>query len=346
LVRALRGEALDHPPVWFMRQAGRYLPEYRELRGRARNFLDLCYTPDFAVEVSLQPLRRFDLDAVILFADILLVPDALGQSVRFVEGEGPRLDPIRSRSDVARLDVGRLDEHLAPVYETVRRLAAELEGPTALIGFAGAPWTVATYMVEGRGGADALAAKRWAYADDEGFSALIDVLTDVTVRYLVAQADAGADVVQVFDTWAGMLPEQGFRRWCLEPLTIIARRFRAVHPEVPLIAFPRGTATRLPALIEETGVDGIGIDTTVSPVWAARILQPHCTVQGNLDPGALMAGGAAMKREAVHILKSLSGGRFVFNLGHGILPDTPPEHVAELVALVRNWRTGAAVQNP
>ena len=306
----------------------------------------MCYTPDLAVEVSLQPLRRFNLDAVILFADILLVPDALGQPVRFVEGEGPRLEPIRSRDDVAQLDAARLEDHLAPVYETVRRLAAELDEPAALIGFAGAPWTVAMYMVEGRGGVDALSAKRWAYADEEGFAALIDLLVDATVRHLVAQADAGADVVQLFDTWAGMLSERSFRRWCLEPVATIARRFRSVHPNVPLIAFPRGAATLLAMLVEESGVDGIGIDTTVSPPWAAHNLQPYCTVQGNLDPVALLAGGVAMQGEAAYILESLAGGRFIFNLGHGILPGTPPEHVAELVAMVRGWHGGAPAQHP
>ena len=341
LLRVLCGETVTPPPLWLMRQAGRYLPEYREVRARAGDFLSLCYTPELAAEVTLQPVRRFDLDAAILFADILLVPDALGQDVTYRENSGPILTPIRAGADLAALDPSRLDERLAPVYETVREVAVRLEqesnGDVALIGFAGAPWTVAFYMVEGRGGADPVFTRQWAETDPEGFSTLIDILVDATARYLIAQVDAGADVLQIFDSWAGLLDDESFKRWSVAPIAEIVRRVRAVHAAIPIIGFARGVGAGLPAFVAATAVTGIGIDSAVLPAWAAGALQPHCTVQGNLDPELLRTGGEAMRAGAHAILDALGRGRFIFNLGHGILPDTPPEHVADLCRTVRAW---------
>ena len=338
LLRALRGETLARPPFWLMRQAGRYLPEYQAIRAEAKDFLALCYTPSLAAEITLQPVRRFHMDAAILFADILLVPDALGQHVAFIEGEGPVLEPINSEAAVARLDAERLEEHLAPVLETVRRLRTQLDDTTTLIGFAGAPWTVATYMVDGRGGTGAAAARRWACAAPESFATLIDLLIASTARYLSAQVAAGAEAVQIFDTWAGLLPEQEFARWCTDATARIVRRLRVDHPDVPVISYLRGVSAGLPTFAAETGVDAISIDSSVPLAWAAESLQPKVTVQGNLDPVAVVVGGEAMRRQAARILDMLGRGPFVFNLGHGVLPETPPDHVGELAELVRSWR--------
>lgn len=338
LLRALRHERLEQIPFWYMRQAGRYLPEYRALRAKARDFVQLCLTPELASEITLQPLRRYGMDAAILFADILLVPHALGQRLEFREGEGPVLEPVRNAADLARLDAGELHQRLAPVYETVRRVATALPREQALIGFAGAPWTVATYMVEGHGGTDFGQVKRWAWSDPDGFQRLIDQLVMATAEYLMAQVDAGADAVQLFDTWAGALPADQFRRWCLQPVAEITRLLRLRHPEVPVIAFPRGASPLAAELIDRSGVDAIGIDWAVDPVWAARILQSRAAVQGNLDPRLLVVGGAPMLNAADRILGALGHGPFVFNLGHGIVPETPPEHVAALSAHVKAWR--------
>ena len=338
LLTVLQGGRRRPPPVWLMRQAGRYLPEYREVRSRAGGFLDLCYTPALAAEVSLQPLRRFDLDAAIVFADILLIVDALGQKVAFEEGEGPVLEPLASAGDIARLDSRKIGERLAPVYETIHRVAValpEVRERAALIGFAGAPWTVAAYMIEGHGSREFAAAKDWAYADPKGFAALIELLVDATAEYLIAQADAGAEVVQVFDSWAGVLAESGFRRWCIAPTAEIVRRVRARHPDVPVIGFPRGAGPLLADYAAETGVSAIGIDTAVPARWAAGALQGACAVQGNLDPHVLLAGGAALEAETDAIIAALSDGPFVFNLGHGVLPQTPPKHVAALISRIR-----------
>ena len=337
LLTVLRGERVNPPPLWLMRQAGRYLPEYRAVRSRANGFLDLCYTPTLAAEVSMQPLRRFDLDAAIIFADILLIADALGQKVAFAEGEGPVLDPLTSAGDIARLDSRKIGERLAPVYETIHRVAAALPGVSeraALIGFAGAPWTVAAYMIEGHGSREFAAARAWTYADPIGFAALIELLVDATAEYLIAQVDAGAEVLQVFDSWAGVLAESGFRRWCIAPTAELVRRLHVRHPGVPVIGFPRGAGALLPDYAAETGVSAIGIDTAVPARWAAA-LQGEVAVQGNLDPHALVAGGAALEAETDAILAALGGGRLIFNLGHGILPQTPPEHVAALIARVQ-----------
>jgi uroporphyrinogen decarboxylase len=338
LIRALRGETGYPPPVWLMRQAGRYLPEYRALRQRAGSFLELCYDPVMAAEVTLQPVERYAMDAAILFSDILVIPDALGVDVSFVEGEGPRLTPLTSAADIDALRLDRIDDHLAPVYETVARVAAGLPQDAALIGFAGAPWTVATYMIEGGGSRDFAAARGWAMGEPESFQRLIDILIAATVEYLIGQLRRGAEVVQVFDSWAGVLSESEFRRWSMAPMKAIVEGVRAACPEAPIIGFPRGAGVMMLDYVRETGVDGVSIDAALPAQWAARTLQPHCAVQGNLDPLCLLAGGARMIEEASTVLEALAGGPFIFNLGHGIVPATPPEHVARLVEFVRGWR--------
>ena len=335
-LQALRGETLSPPPMWLMRQAGRYLPEYREIRSQAKNFLHFCYTPDLAVEVTLQPLRRYAFDAAILFSDILVIPDALGQKVEFVTGEGPRLEPIKNEAQLeATLDSSTLHDHLAPVYETVRRLSQEIPDTTALIGFAGAPWTVATYMVEGRGSKNYEEIRSIAYTDPIFFQRLIDMLVESTSMYLIEQVHRGAECLQVFDSWAGVLSERQFYKWSIEPMARIVERVKAVHPNVPIIGFPRGAGPLYEAYIQETKVDGIGLDHTVPLEWARDVLQPLATVQGTLDNLLLVAGGEQMDLEVARILDILGGGPFIFNLGHGIVPQTPPEHVERLCALVR-----------
>lgn len=338
LMRAFKGRTNGAPPLWFMRQAGRYLPEYREVRKRARDFLDLCYSPEMAIEVTLQPLRRFPLDAAILFADILLIPHALGQEVAFEEGRGPVLAPIRSLGEIENLRVDGIDERLEPVYETVAGVVEALPEGVAMIGFAGAPWTVATYMVEGGGSANHYHAKTWAYRNAGGFGRLIDILVDATSHYLVRQVEAGAEVLQIFDSWAGSLSAPWFQRLCIEPTREIVRRVKASHPGIMIIGFPRGAGPLYRDYVEQTGVDGIGVDYAIPAGWAAENLQDRALVQGNLDPVALVEGGENLFRDAGRILKSLSGGPHIFNLGHGILPDTPPGHVAELCDFVRHWR--------
>ncbi len=336
LLRALAGERLAVPPVWLMRQAGRYLPEYRETRRQAGSFLDLCFNPELACEVTLQPIRRYGFDAAILFSDILVIPHALGQKLWFQEGEGPKLEALAGSGDLGRLDLAPLHERLAPVYETLDRLSSALPGETTLIGFAGAPWTVASYMIEGGSSKDFQAAKTWAYGDPDGFQALIDLLVEATSRYLIRQVEAGAEVLQVFDSWAGVWPEDHFRRWCLRPMTEIVRRVKAVHPDIPIILFPRQAGALYVEVAETAGCQGVSLDTTVPLGWAAQHLQPKVTVQGNLDPILLVAGGPALETGARAILSALGGGPFVFNLGHGIVPQTPPEHVSKLLDIVRS----------
>ena len=338
LLKALAGETLERPPVWFMRQAGRYLPEYREVRGVAGSFLNLCYNPELAEEVTLQPIRRFGFDAAILFSDILVVPDALGQEVAFKEGEGPVLEPITEAGQLGDLDIGAVKERLTPVYETVSRLSKSLPEEVTLIGFAGAPWTVATYMVGGRGSPDQGAAKAWAYRAPDEFQQLIDLLVEATVIHLSAQVEQGAEAVQIFDTWAGSLPDLSFRRFALEPMKAIVSKLKAKYPDLPVIAFPRGAGPMTETYFSETGVDALSLDTGMQLHWAREKLQSQGCVQGNLDPLLLVAGGEEMRRQATYILEELGDGPFVFNLGHGIVPQTPPEHVAELVELVKNWK--------
>ncbi len=338
MLRALKGETLARPPVWLMRQAGRYLPEYRALRAKAAGFLDLCYTPDYAVEVTLQPIRRYGFDAAILFSDILVVPDALGQKVWFEEGVGPRLEALAEPAALDSLSRDGLHDALAPVYETVRRLSRELPARTTLIGFAGAPWTVASYMLEGGSSKDFAAGKRWAYGAPEAMQRLIDLLVAATGDYLIAQIDAGAEVVQIFDSWAGVWPEDHLRRWCLEPAKALVGRIRAERPGVPVIVFPRGAGVLYRDYAMECGASALGLDTTVPLAWAREELQSKVAVQGNLDPLLLVAGGDAQRTAVARILEELGGGPFVFNLGHGIVPETPPEHVAQLMEQIRGCR--------
>ncbi len=338
ILRALKGEIQGRPPFWFMRQAGRYLPEYRKIRATAKNFLDFCYTPDLAVEVTLQPLRRLHADAAIMFSDILVIPDALGQKVEFKEGEGPVLEPIRSVEQLGVLDKGRLHEHLAPVYEVLSRLSKEIPDTTSLIGFAGAPWTLAIYMVEGRGGTECGRARLWAYQDPDGFQKLIDILVDAVSEYLIQQVKSGAEVLQLFDSWAGVLSESQFRRWIIEPNRKIVERVRAIHPDVPIIGFPRNAGSLYEDFIRETKMNGVSIDHSVGLQWAKDKLQPHACVQGNLDNHALLAGGDALETSVVQILETLSDGPFIFNLGHGVLPPTPPEHLERVAEIILNWQ--------
>ena len=335
LIAALNGNRVGPPPIWLMRQAGRYLPEYRALREVAGGFLNLCYDPEKAAEVTLQPLRRFGFDAAILFSDILVIPHALGQKVTFEAGEGPRLDPIRDGSALAALSMKNLHQSLGPIYETVERVAADLPAGAALIGFAGAPWTVATYMVEGSSSRDYPNAKAWALGNPDGFQVLVDLLVDATTEYLLHQVKAGAEALQIFDTWAGVLPKYAFDRFCAAPVREIARRVKAAYPDIPIIAFPRGAALYLPEFAAAPEIDAIGIDYAVDPIWAAREIQPHATVQGNFDPILLLAGGDQLERRAVEIVEALAGGPHIFNLGHGILPQTPLEHVERLIKAVR-----------
>jgi len=337
-LRALAGETLARPPVWLMRQAGRYLPEYRAVRAGAGSFLDLCYNPELAAEVTLQPIRRYGLDAAILFSDILVVPHALGQALDYVEGEGPKLEPVTDAAGIARLSAGRLHEVLGPVYETVGRVAAALPAETALIGFAGAPWTVATYMVEGGGSKEYGVVKGLAYGEPETFGRLVDLLVEATAAYLLRQIAAGVETVQLFDSWAGVLPEAEFERWVIAPTRRIVDAVRAGAPGVPIIGFPRGAGLLYERYLAGTGVDALGLDTTVPPAWAAKTLQPKAAVQGNLDPVLLLTGGEPMLRAADAITGALGGGPFVFNLGHGVLQKTPPEHVAALVNHLRGGR--------
>ena len=339
LLRPFAGEAISPPPIWLMRQAGRYLPEYRALRAKAGSFLQLCYNPALAAEAALQPVRRYGLDAAILFSDILVVPDALGQGVSFAEGEGPRLEPIRNPSDLARLRPAATEAKFARVCEAVARLRQDLPEGTALIGFCGAPWTVATYMVEGQGSADQAQARLWAYRDPAGFARLIELLIDTSIAYLCAQIDAGADVLQIFDTWAGALPDLEFARWVVAPTQRIVAGVRRRHPEVPIIGFPRGAGLRIGDYAEATGVQGIGCDAAVPLVEMAELAKKHRrVVQGNLDPLVLAAGGQACDVAASRLLEAMHGRPFICNLGHGVRPETPPEHVARLVALVRQAR--------
>ena len=332
-LRVLSGERVDPTPVWLMRQAGRYLPEYRAVRAEAGSFLDLCYDPTRATEVTLQPIRRFGFDAAILFSDILVTPHALGQQLWFEEGEGPRLAPPLKEAALATLTPA--PERLAPIYETVRRIKAALPPETAFIGFAGSPWTIATYMVEGRGSRDQASARLMAYAEPDRFADLIDRIVAITVDYLDQQVRAGVEVVQLFDSWAGTLSPAQFRQWVIAPTRRIVAALRARHPGLPIIGFPKGAGAKLIAYAAETGVSAVGLDETVDPVWANMALPKGLPVQGNLDPLALKAGGAALDAAVDAIRAALADRPHVFNLGHGILPDVPVAHVERLMARLR-----------
>lgn len=337
LMSALRGVAHEIPPLWLMRQAGRYLPEYRELRARATSFLDFCYTPAMAAEVTLQPVRRFHFDAAILFSDILVVPDAMGQTVSFETGEGPRLEPIETPDAVDRL--GAFDaEKLSPVFETIDRVKSELPADVAFIGFCGAPWTVASYMIAGRGTPDQAPARLFAFRHHDAFQKLIDRLVEASVDYLVRQIDAGVETVQIFDSWAGVLPANEFEAWCARPIARMAALVKEKRPGTPVIAFVRGADAQLPDLTRRLGADGYGLDTALDPKWAVAGTAPNVCLQGNLDPLALLAGGEALDREIDSILAAFAGRPHIFNLGHGILPQTPIAHVERLVARVRRGR--------
>jgi uroporphyrinogen decarboxylase len=337
-------DVLDHqpripPPIWLMRQAGRYLPEYRLVREKADDFLKLCFTPKLAAEVTLQPVRRFGFDAAILFSDILVVPHALGQPVRFTVGEGPQLDPIADRAGLVGLKAELDHEVLAPVYETIAVVKAALPANVALLGFCGAPWTVASYMIAGRGTPDQEPARLFAYGDPVGFTSLIDKLVEASARYLVRQLQAGVDAVQIFDTWAGILPAEEFTRWCIEPTQRIIAEVRRHVPGARVIGFPRGVGTALLRYVEDVPIDAVGLDWTVDLIFARDQIQWRVPVQGNLDPLVLVAGGAALDLAIDRILDVFSEGPFIFNLGHGILPHTPLAHVERMLARVRGARS-------
>ena len=339
ILRALKGETLPTPPVWMMRQAGRYLPEYRATRAQAGDFLSLCYTPDLAAEVTLQPIRRFGFDAAILFADILLLPQALGPKLWFAEGEGPRMETTTTAAQVAALKpVEAIHDTLAPVYETVRILARELPRETTLIGFAGAPWTVATYMIAGRGTPDQAPAHGFKAADRAAFSALIDKISEATVEYLSAQIEAGAEVVKLFDSWAGSLKGADFTDFAVKPAARIIAALKARHPGVPVIAFPREAKDGYIGFGQATGADCVAIDNSVSPEWAAQHVQRDGCVQGNMAPGHMVTGGQALVDETLKVCRAFQNGPHIFNLGHGITPDANPDNVGLMVETIRGFK--------
>jgi uroporphyrinogen decarboxylase len=335
LLDVFAGKAPAVPPVWLMRQAGRYLPEYRALRAGSSSFLNFCYTPELAVEATLQPIRRFGFDAAILFSDILVLPDALGQKVWFEEGEGPRLEPVTDWAGLSVLkpciDLG----HLEPVFETIRRVKAQLPDNVTFLGFCGAPWTVATYMIAGRGVKDQVPARLAAYRQPEFFAALIDRIVQASIEYLSAQLENGVDAVQIFDSWAGILAPNEFERWCIAPVQRLIEGVRERHPQARIIGFPRGAGSFYRDYAECMAVDAVGLDWAVDPSWAAREVQPLKPVQGNLDPLALVAGGDALDRAIDRILAAFAGKPFIFNLGHGIVPQTPIAHVEQMLKRIR-----------
>ncbi|WP_315806626.1 MULTISPECIES: uroporphyrinogen decarboxylase [unclassified Bradyrhizobium] len=337
-IAVLSGQRQAVPPIWMMRQAGRYLPEYREVRAKAGAFLDLCFSPELAAEVTLQPIRRFGLDAAIIFSDILVIPHALGRSVRFEVGEGPRLDPLDTPEKIATLAAEADFSKLEPVFAALRRVRSQLAPETALIGFCGAPWTVATYMVAGQGTPDQAPARLLAYRHPEAFSRIIDVLVEASIAYLLKQLEAGAEALQIFDTWAGVLSPRQFARWSIEPTRRIVEGVRKARPHAKIIGFPRGAGALLPDYVATTGVDAVSIDWTAEPNLIRDRVQSKVAVQGNLDPLALITGGAALDQAVDDVLANYAQGRHIFNLGHGILPETPIAHVEQMLARVRAYR--------
>ncbi|MAC59899.1 MAG: uroporphyrinogen decarboxylase [Novosphingobium sp.] len=335
LLNTLRGENATKRPVWLMRQAGRYLPEYRELRAEKGGFLALVYDTDAATEITLQPIRRFGFDGAILFSDILIVPYAMGQDLRFLAGEGPKLSP--KLVDHALEGLTAVPERLSPIYETVRKVRTSLAVDKTMLGFAGSPWTVATYMVAGEGSRDQHETRAMAYRDPVAFQAIIDAVIEVTVEYLSGQIEAGAEAVQLFDSWAGSLAPAQFEKWVIAPNSRIVSALKARHPETPIIGFPKGSGEKLVAYARETGVDAVGVDETVDPVWAAGNLPDGMPVQGNLDPLLLLAGGDDLDRQARDVLDAFAGRPHVFNLGHGIGQHTPIENVERLLGVLRAW---------
>ncbi|MEM8587065.1 MAG: uroporphyrinogen decarboxylase [Pseudomonadota bacterium] len=341
-LETLAGRRSASTPIWLMRQAGRYLPEYRRVRAEAGSFLDLCYNPDLATEVTLQPIRRFGFDAAILFSDILVVPHGLGQEVAFREGEGPVLERLDGERSIDQLSPDRMPDRLAPVYQAVGQIRSALPRETALIGFAGSPWTVATYMVEGGGSKDFGRVKALAFSEPTLFARLINILEHATVRHLSAQIDAGVQAVQLFDSWAGVLPPDAFESWVTAPTQRIVSRLKQEHPAVPVIGFPRQAGLLYPDYVTGTGIDGISLDSTVPLQWAAAELQSRAVVQGNLDSALLFAGGDAMLEAASRIREAFQGGPHIFNLGHGVMQHTPPDNVARLVDHLRALDAGEA----
>ncbi len=336
LLDTLRGENVRPRPAWLMRQAGRYLPEYRALRAEKGGFLALVYDSEAAAEITIQPIRRYGMDGAILFSDILIVPYAMGQDLEFLAGEGPHLSP--RLADHALAGLHAVPERLSPIYETVKLVKAQLPAGKTMLGFAGSPWTVATYMVAGEGSRDQHETRAMAYRDRAGFQAIIDAIVGVTVEYLAGQIMAGAEAVQLFDSWAGSLAPAEFERWVIAPNAAIVSAIRARFPQVPIIGFPKGAGEKLPAYARETGVQALGLDETIDPLWAAKALPGGLPVQGNLDPLLLIAGGGEMERQALRVLEAFADRPHIFNLGHGIGQTTPVEHVGELLNLVRNWR--------
>ncbi|MBM3607038.1 MAG: uroporphyrinogen decarboxylase [Alphaproteobacteria bacterium] len=324
-------------PIWLMRQAGRYLPEYRELRGKSPSFMDFCFNPKAAAEATLQPIRRFGFDAAILFSDILVIPEIMGQPVTFETGEGPRMQPLETPADLSRLSAAPAVAKLAPVFETIERVRAALPDETTLIGFCGAPWTVATYMIAGRGTPDQRPSRLFAYRWETEFRKLIDLLTRASIEYLSAQITSGVEAVQIFDSWVGVLPEAEFEKWSVQPVLEISREIRKRHPDVKIIVFPRAVGSLAGRFSSEDSIDAIGIDTSADLGWSANVLQAGKVVQGNLDPLVLLTGGRALEEQVANILQKLGNKRHIFNLGHGILPETPVEHVEKLLKLVRQW---------
>ncbi len=333
-LRTLAGETQDIPPVWLMRQAGRYLPEYRAIRSTAPSFLDFCYTPSLATEATLQPIRRFGFDAAILFSDILVIPDALGQDVSFETGEGPRLKPIETAADLHKLRDTISGGKLDAVYETISNVKSALPAETALIGFCGAPWTVASYMIAGRGTTDQAPARKFAYQNQALFAELIELLVQASIDYLVRQLHTGVEAVQIFDSWAGVLPTTEFERWCFAPVLKIIAGVREQIPDAKIIAFPRGAATHLTKFTNVDGISALGLDTSTDPIWAAANIK-NTALQGNLDPIALLTGGSTLNEAIDIILKSFAGRPHIFNLGHGILPETPIAHVEQMLKHIR-----------
>ena len=338
LLETLKGNPGNRVPFWFMRQAGRYLPEYREVRATTSSFMEFCYSPDKAAEVTLQPIRRYNMDGAILFADILVVPDGLGQNVWFEVGHGPKLDPVNSEETFAALSLNGFHDKVGAVYETVSKLKESLPADKTLIGFAGAPWTVATYMVEGAGSKDHGAARQLGYGNQELFAKILYLLVESTAAYLIRQIDAGADAVQIFDSWAAALPEPAFNAWVIEPTKAIVDLVRKAHPETPIIGFPRLSGAQYTRYIAETGVDAVSLDTGIPLDWARDNLQSKVCVQGNIDPHLVVSGGAPMLTEATRVLDTFKDGPHIFNLGHGFVPQTPPENVGMLSKHILNYR--------
>ena len=337
ILRALAGETLKTPPIWVMRQAGRYLPEYRKLRAKAGDFLSLCYNSELAAEVTMQPIERFKFDAAIIFADILLIPQALGSELSFLEGDGPRLSRISNKNDILKLKpANSIHEHLAPIYNTVSLVAEQLSPKVALIGFAGAPWTVATYMIAGKGTKDQGPAHKFLKEDKDSFETLINLLTEATILYLSKQIDAGAEVIKIFDSWAGSLKEEDFVNYAIAPVKKIITALNKLHPEVPIIAFPRGAGLKYIDFANNTGANCIAIDQSVDPEWAARNLQIDSCIQGNLNPKHMVTGGKALLEETTKILDCFSNGPHIFNLGHGITPDGKPENLQLMIDKIRS----------